>query len=100
MQINQENRNTHTDREPLITQYKGRLSIEALKLEAPIGSLRTLKEIMKTIEGTFIRSNEYLLLKAEILIRTNEWKEAIMAFNGIGRRDNSLPNPVLGIARI
>jgi hypothetical protein len=77
--MNQETRGRHTENEKVITEYKGRLSIEALKLETPIGNMKTIREIMKTIEGTYIKSNEYLLLKAEILIRTKEWKEASMA---------------------
>jgi hypothetical protein len=61
---------------------------------------------MKTIEGTFVKSNEYLILKAEILIRTKEWKEAALALNGIGKheeigeRGSGIPNPVSGIARV
>jgi hypothetical protein len=85
MQINQTNRNDKTDIEYLITQYKGYLSIEALKLEAPIGGLKTLRESMKTIEESFVRSDEYLLIKAEILVKAKEWKEATMAINGMSK---------------
>jgi hypothetical protein len=83
MQINQENRDKYSDHENQIMKLKCYLSIEALKIEEPIGNLRTLKEIMKTIEKTFIRTDEYLLLKTEILIKANEWKEASTAFNGL-----------------
>jgi hypothetical protein len=47
MQINQETRDKHTENEHLITRFKGYLSIEALKLEAPIGSMKHLKRLWK-----------------------------------------------------
>jgi hypothetical protein len=61
------------------------LRIEAFKIEEPIGNLKTLKEIMKTIGETFVRTDEYLLLKTEILIKANEWKETSTAFNGLNK---------------
>jgi hypothetical protein len=55
------------------------------KLEAPIGSLKILKEIMKPIEETFVRTDEYLLVKTEILIKANEWKETNLTFKGMSK---------------
>jgi hypothetical protein len=85
MQSNQSSRENYTDRGYLIIEFKCYLGLEALKLEAPMRSLKTLKEIMKTIEETFVRSDEYLLVKTEILIKTNEWREATMAFNRMNK---------------
>jgi hypothetical protein len=47
--------------------------------------MKIIRLIMKSIESTYINSNEYLILKAEILVRTREWKEAAVAINGTGR---------------
>jgi hypothetical protein len=40
-----------------------------------------LKSIMETIEGTYMESEEYLLLEAEMLLEANEWTEAIHLYN-------------------
>jgi hypothetical protein len=87
MQMSQDTRDKHSENEHLITAYRGHLSIEALKLEAPIGNMKTIREIMNSIESAYVKSNEYLILKAEILIRTKEWKEATMSLNGIGKHE-------------
>jgi hypothetical protein len=77
-------RNTNTSEEGSLIDYKGWLCLEALKIEAPIGNMKTIKMTMKSIESTYIKSIEYLILKAEILVRTREWREAAMAINGTG----------------
>jgi hypothetical protein len=84
MQMHSRTRNTNTDEEEQLIDFKGWLCLEALKIQAPIGNLRTVKMIMKSIESTFINSNEFLILKAEISVRTREWREAAMAINGTG----------------
>jgi hypothetical protein len=75
----------NTEEEENLIDYKGWLCLEALKIEARIGNLRTIKMIMKSIESTYINSNEYLILKAEISVRTREWREPVMAINGTGK---------------
>jgi hypothetical protein len=55
-----------------------------------MGNMKTVKMIIKSIESTFIKSDEFLLLKAEIMVRTREWREATMAINGIGKH-NEIP---------
>jgi hypothetical protein len=87
MQMHQRTRDNYTDDENKVIDLKGKLCIEALKLEIPIGNVKTIKQIMRSIEETYIRSNEYLILKAEILIRTREWREATMTINGIGKNN-------------
>jgi hypothetical protein len=84
MQMHARSRNTNTKEEGSIIDYKGWLCLEALKIEAPIGNMKTIKMIVKSIESTYIKSIEYLILKAEILVRTREWREAAMAINGTG----------------
>jgi hypothetical protein len=42
---------------------------------------------MKSIESTFIKSDEFLIIKAELLVRTREWRETAMAINGVGKRN-------------
>jgi hypothetical protein len=84
MQMHSRTRNANTEEEEKLIDYKGWLCLEALKIEVPLGNLRTIKMIMKSIESTYINSNEYLILKAEISVRTREWREAAMAINGTG----------------
>jgi hypothetical protein len=88
MQINQANGNRDSDQENQIMEIKCYLCFEALKINEPIGNLKTLKEIMKTIEETFILEEEYLMVKTEILVKANEWKEAIMMFNSLKSSPN------------
>jgi hypothetical protein len=57
------------------------LCIEIFKINEPMGNLKTLEDIMKTIEETYVFEEEYVLIKAEILAKANEWKEATSAFN-------------------
>jgi hypothetical protein len=85
MQMHQRSRDRTTDLEPKIVQYKGWLCIEAMKIEPPTGNMRTIRQIMKSVEKTYVPSNEYLILKAEFLVRIREWKEAILAINGTGK---------------
>jgi hypothetical protein len=42
MQIHQSARDKYTDKENLIVKFKGRLSIEALQFEIPIGNMKTI----------------------------------------------------------
>jgi hypothetical protein len=70
MHINQCNRKI--DMEEQILQYHCYLAIQALDFNKPAGDLKLLKEIMGTIEHTYKESEEYLLLKAEILLDANE----------------------------
>jgi hypothetical protein len=49
MQMHSRTRNTNTEEEEMLIDYKGWLCLEALKIQAPIGSLRTVKLIMKSI---------------------------------------------------
>jgi hypothetical protein len=84
MQMHQRSRDTSTKGEKDLIEYKGCLCLEALKIEAPMENLKTIKQIMKSIESTYISSNEYLILKAEILVRTREWREEALAINGTG----------------
>jgi hypothetical protein len=52
MQIHQRSRDTSTKGEEDLINYKGWICLEALKIEAPIGNLKTIKQIMKSIEST------------------------------------------------
>jgi hypothetical protein len=87
MQMHSWNRKTNDEDEEKLIEYKGLICLEALKIEAPMGNLRTIRMIIKSIESTFIRSDEFLIMKAEIMIRTREWREAALAINGIGKNN-------------
>jgi hypothetical protein len=49
-----------------------------------------LKSIMEIIEGTYMESEEYLLLEAEMLLEVNEWTEAIHRHNMLIENRNEL----------
>jgi hypothetical protein len=70
MQTNQWNRNT--EMEPRILEYQWFSAIQALEINKPADDLKLLIEIMETIESRCKESEEYLLLKAEILFDANE----------------------------
>jgi DNA-binding transcriptional regulator WhiA len=66
MQMHQRSRSRDSELEPKIVEFKGWLCIEALKLEAPMGNMKTIRQIIRSIEKTYVRSDEYLIIKAEI----------------------------------
>jgi hypothetical protein len=86
MQINQCNRDTTGIQQGYnmvkqIQEYQYYLGMAALEINNPAGDYKLLKSIMETIEGTLKESEEYLLLKAEILVEANEWKQVTMLCN-------------------
>jgi hypothetical protein len=89
MQINQCNRDTDTEEQ--ILGYQRYLAIQALEINKPVGDLKLLKEIMGTIERTYMESEEYLLLKAEILLDANEWNQVTLIYNILDKKRNQLP---------
>jgi hypothetical protein len=70
MQIDHCNR--ETDKDEQILGYQCYLATQALEINKPVGDLKMLKEIMGTIEKTYMESEEYLFLKAEILLGAND----------------------------
>jgi hypothetical protein len=89
MQINQCNRKT--DKEEQILQYQCYLEIQALEMNKSAGDSKLSKEIMGTIEGTYKESEEYLLLKAEILLDANEWSQVTYIHNILEKKRDQLP---------
>jgi hypothetical protein len=55
------------------------------------GDSKLLKEIMETIEGTYKESEEYLLLKAEILLDANKWSQVTYIHNILKKKRDQLP---------
>jgi hypothetical protein len=53
---------------------------------------KMLREIIGTVENTYMESEEYLLLKAEILFDANDWKEATLVYNLLEKKKGKLPN--------
>jgi hypothetical protein len=90
MQMNQCNRKT--EMEPQILELQCFLAIQALEINKPTGDLKLLKEIMGTIESTYKESEEYLLLKAEILLEAKEWSQLTYIYNLLEKETNHLLN--------
>jgi hypothetical protein len=45
-----------------------------------------------TIEKTYMESEDYLLLKAEILLDANDWKETTLVYNTLMKKKSELPD--------
>jgi hypothetical protein len=88
-QINKCNRKI--DMEEQILESQCYLAIQALEINKPAGDLKLLKEKMGTIEHTYKESEEYLLLKAEILLDANEWSQVIYIYNILEKKREQLP---------
>jgi hypothetical protein len=91
MQIKQQNRNTEIEFEKEISQYQCHLGMFALEICRPFKNYKVLREMMETIEETYEESDEYLLMKAEILIEANEWKDVTMLHKRLETRREILP---------
>jgi hypothetical protein len=48
---------------------------------------------METIEGAYKESEEYLLLKAKILLEANECRQVIILYNILEKKRSGLPQP-------
>jgi hypothetical protein len=55
--------------------------MQALEISMKKMNLQELNNIVKFIEVTYKQSAEYLIYKAEILIETEEWKNAKFTAN-------------------
>jgi hypothetical protein len=91
MQINQCNRDTDMEKE--IQEYQCYLGMLALEINKPAGDCKLLKSIMETIEGTYKESEEYLLLKAKILLEANECRQVIILYNILEKKRSGLSQP-------
>jgi hypothetical protein len=78
MQIKQYNRNTETEFEKEISHFQSQFGMIALEINRPVKNYKILKETMETMEETYEEGSDYLLMKAEILLEANEWKDVIM----------------------
>jgi hypothetical protein len=63
----------------------------ALEISRPFKNYRVLKEIMETIEETYEEGDEYLLVKAEILLEANDWRDVIMLHKRLETKREKLP---------
>jgi hypothetical protein len=78
--------NRETDMEEQILRYQCYLATHALEINKQVGDWKMLREIMGTVERTYMESEEYLLLKTEILLDANERKEATLVYNTLEKR--------------
>jgi hypothetical protein len=84
--------NRMIDMEEQILGYQCFLAMQALEINKPGGNMNLLKEIMGTIEKTYMEAEDYRVIKAEILLDMNDWKEVTLVYNTLMKTKKELPD--------